>query len=190
MVTPSSHKLEDWFDIKGTWRQDQEGLIEVTGDALLQWPLDQLPVKFSLVSGNFVAAYKGLKSLEGLPYYVGGDLTLDGNKITNLSQAPDRVGRDLWLTNIPNLQSLEGFPAHVGNTVHITWNPNLPMLRCLQASQVEIHKPQFVTTQIHDAMRTCEQILNDPEWIGKGKTHMLKCALALKDAQLIGNARW
>lgn len=190
MVTQSSHKFEEWFDVKGTWRQDQEGVIWVTGDVILKWPQEQLPFKFALVSGDFIAAYKSLNSLEGLPVHVGGDLTLGGNKISNLSHAPNYVGKDLWLTNMSYLKSLEGFPSHVGGTVHIMWNPQLPMLRCLQAFQVEIHQPQFVNREIHDAIRTCEQILNNPAWIGKGKEGALNCALALKKAGLAENARW
>ena len=125
-------------------------------------------VKFDRVSGSFVANSMGLATCKNLPRSVGLNLLLSYNQLKNLAHAP----------------------AHVGGTVNITWNPQLPMLRCLQAQHVIIHKPQFVTTESYEAMQACEAILNDHRWRGKGKTGMLNCALELKKAGLVENAKW
>lgn len=190
MVEKPKFSFEELFRVNGTWHEDDQGLIWVQGSVFVKYPMPELAYKFAHVSGNFLAGYKGLTSLEGLPRRVEGELALGGNKLKNLLDAPDHVGRDLAIESMPDLESLQGFPSHVGGTVHVTYNPQLPMLRCLQANQVKLTKPSFVTTEIFDAMNTCEQILNDDRWRGQGKTGMLNCALELKKAGLEGNAKW
>lgn len=190
MVNAPKFDFKELYAVNGTWHEDDQQRIEVQGNVTMKWASATLGgYKFSHVSGNFEASYKSLESLEGLPTHVGGRLGLSGNRITNLQHCSAHVGKDLWITSLGSLTSLEGFPLHVGGTVHITWNPQLPMLRCLQAQYVEIHKPQFVTTESYEAMRACEAILHNPLWRGKGKSHMLNCALELKQAGFAENAR-
>lgn len=190
MVNQPQFDFHELFRVAGTWHKDDQARIWVQGTVLIKFAMQNLHFKFAHVSGNFLASYAGLTSLEGLPDRVEGELSLSGSQVKNLIHAPNHVGKDLVIEHMPYLESLEGFPAYVGGVVKVTYNPQLPLLRCLQANQVKLTKPSFVTTEIFDKMKTCEKILNDERWRGKGKAGALNCANALKKAGLEGNARW
>jgi hypothetical protein len=190
MVTSHKFKFEELFDVTGGWRADDAGDIHVQGHVRMKWSAPTLTYTFAHVSGDFDAGHKGLTSLKGLPEQVGGTLYIGGNRIQNLINCSRHVGEQLWINDLKLLHSLEGMPRHVGSRVFVTWQPELPLLRCLVAPQVQLGKPNFITQAIHERILTCERILNDERWVGKGKLGMLNCALELKRAGLEGNASW
>jgi hypothetical protein len=179
----------------------ETGAIDVDGDVYLKKRVNRLPVKFAHVTGSFVCSNSKLitlegaphsvrevfdcsvnllTSLEGAPEYVGRDFKCAYNKLTNLKGAPEQVGVDFKCHSNP-LTSLEGAPSVILGWFWVTYSHTLPLLRTLVAAQrVELsHAPPQV-----------EQILNDPEFKGKGKAGAIKCALVLIKAGFKENARW
>ena len=151
--------------------------IQVEGHVRLHKNMSQLPYVFTQVRGDFGATHRDLTTLVRFPRKVGRDLYLGGNQLTDLTGAPDQVGGSITLVDNP-LSSLVGFPPLVGDRVRITWQRDLPLLRLIQA-------PMIV---IWDAPDAVEDILN--KYAGKGKALMLNCAMELKKAGYVGNARW
>lgn len=168
--------------------------------------LREIPVPFLRVYGNFKVSAK-LTSLENSPREVTGSFDVSDNQLTSLVGGPTTVGVD-YLCMYNKLENLVGAPDHVSRYMHVHQNPltslqalpdgigyftvtnsvqkDLPLLRCLTVQgRVAVVDPQ----KIHwDEQLT--DIMNDPQWHGKGKQGMLNCALALKKAGYQGNARW
>jgi len=91
------------------------GFIDVDGDVELSSykRLDNLPIKFGKVSGNFKCNKNILSSLEGCPKVVGGGFWCSNNKLTSLEGCPKEVGGD-FICFGNRLTSLEGCPKEVG----------------------------------------------------------------------------
>lgn len=189
MVT-SVPAFKQLFDVDGVWHTDAEGHIHVQGDLNMITQSTQLWYQFAQVSGDFRVSRRGLMSLKGMPAEVGGTVYLSGNPLTNLDDCARHVKGSLYITNMPTLKELTGFPLRVGRICHITYDEHLPLLRCLAAQFVDLQDRELMTQKDYTRQLTCYEILNRDKWIGKGKTHMLNCALALKQAGLEGNARW
>jgi hypothetical protein len=189
MVT-SVPAFKQLFDVDGVWHTDDAGHIHVQGDLNMITQSTQLWYQFAQVTGDFRVSRRGLMSLKGMPAEVGGSVYVSGNPLTNLDDCATHVKGSLYMTDMPKLQQLTGFPLRVGRICHITWDENLPMLRCLAAQFVDVQDRELMTMQDYDRKNSCMEILNSEKWIGKGKTHMLNCALALKQAGLEGNAKW
>lgn len=182
----------------------ETGQIDVDGDVYLKRKVSRLPVSFAHVSGSFVCSDSKLKTLAGAPHsvrevfdcsnnvltslvgapeYVGKDFKCAYNKLTNLVGAPDEVGVDFNCVGNP-LVSLEGAPAHVKTWFVVSYAPDLPLLRTLVAkSGVWLDWGFKSHNEVQD-------ILNSPEFKGKGKQGAIKCALALIKAGYKDNARW
>ena len=152
----------------------------------------RIPSTFDTVTGRMFIGASNLTSLEGVPRHVGS-LIANRNPLETLVHAPESCDH-LVLYNCMMLNSLEHMP--VLKSLKLTWLPRLHMLRCLTAQQVHVH---------YDAnpalAAILQDVLNDPKWAGKGKHHMLNCALAMKKAgeafvakhgenPFVENARW
>ena len=119
-----------------------DGYVNING-----FDLDELPLTFNKVTGNFncsrnsLTTLKGcpksiggnfncsfnkLTSLEGSPKSVGGIFTCDGNKLTSLEGSPNRIDFD-FDCGYNNLTSLEGSPESVGGNFYC-FNNNLTSL--------------------------------------------------------------
>jgi hypothetical protein len=151
---------------------------------VLMWDLSEkiseLPVQFDRVEGQFYAINAGLKTLKGAPSWVSGDFKVSRNQLTTLEHAPDHVGGDLEL-HINPLINLNGFPTHVGADCHVSYHEDLPLLRLLvvQGDLNLFRSPLKI-----------KEIMTDPKWARKGKSHILLCSNELKQAGFAGNARW
>jgi hypothetical protein len=192
MVEHEARKImSDYYRVWGTYTVNAQGSVAVDGHVSLIKSRPRLGVKFNEITGDFGAHGKGLISLQGLPDEIGGALLINGNKLQNLVGAPRTVKGDMVISNIEHtLKSLEGAPDQVGGEFWCTYDEQLPLLRCLVAAKVRLEQPASVTAAFWDKQITCEQILNDARWMGKGKSGMLNCAIELKRAGLAGNARW
>jgi hypothetical protein len=174
------------------------GVVHVAGDVRLKSQLSQLPVQFGHVDGEFHCQSKNLTSLQSAPLHVGGDFYCGGNQLTTLQGAPDHVGGEFYcggnqlttLQGAPDhvggdfycadnpLMSLQGAPDHVGVDFVCTYDDQLPLLRLIM----------YKSIRIWDAPDAVMIIMF--KYAGKGKTHMLNCALELKQAGYAGNAKW
>lgn len=120
------------------------GLVDVNGSVnLTDEDLDEMPLYFGEVIGNFECNYNQLtslegcphtvggnfqcmqnklKSLEGCPTKVGGSFTCLGNRITSLEHCPKEVGVD-FNCNYNKIYSLDGYDTKVGDWFWIDYNP-------------------------------------------------------------------
>lgn len=179
----------------------ESGEIDVDGYVTLNSALKKLPVSFAHVTKGFTCSDSMLTTLKGAPYSVRGGFDCTSNKLKSLQYAPEFVGRDFWcgynqLTNLigaPNevgtdfichgnpLTSLEGAPSVIPGWFRLTYSPSLPLLRTLVAKQ---------GVMFWDAPEKVTQILNDPEFKGKGRSGAIKAAIHLIRAGYKENARW
>lgn len=184
--------MRDYYTVYGAWRVDETDLrVWAASHVIMKKRRSTLGVTFAEINGDFGAVHQSLESLEGLPEQLEGDLMITGNLLKNLKGAPRVVKGNMDITGMDHvLKSLEGAPEKITRSVEITYSPYMPMLRCLAASHVALRQSSETNAQLFDQLLLCEEILNDPRWVGKGKLGMLNCALELKKAGLEGNARW
>lgn len=213
------HKLARYFDYKDALVHidAHTGLVSVEGDIRLTSPKTTLPVQFDTVTGSFECGSRGLTSLEGAPrevggsfhasrnaltslvggpVYVGNNYFCEYNKLTNLQGCAQTVGRNLECFNNP-IQSLMGavtvgrdlvcvntpltdlsYLPDVNHKFWITYRRDLHLLKCV------IMKGLLLS----EAPDSVSDIVK--KYVGKGKTHMLNCALELKQAGYVENAKW
>lgn len=119
-----------------------DGSIDVDGDVYLSNKrFDYFPIQFNYVMGSFTSEYNKLKSLKGAPRYVkgrfccsnnisslehlpefmGGPLTLTDNELTSLVGCPENVKSLAVYRN--KLTSLEGCPVHIYGDFMCSDNP-------------------------------------------------------------------
>ena len=97
--------------VKGTWRINSEGLVDVEGDFDCSGSgiKSLMGIRFGSVGGNFYCHNNQLTSLEGAPEKVGGNFYCSYNQLTSLEGAPREVGRGFYCHR-NQLTSLEGAP--------------------------------------------------------------------------------
>lgn len=88
---------------------NDDGTVDVQGDVVFNMSkIKKLPIKFRHVSGSFLCAQCDLRTLEGVPNYVGGNFSLYYNKsLSSLKGSPLYVGGEYDCTNC-GLETLEG----------------------------------------------------------------------------------
>lgn len=175
---------------------DERGRLNVLGNVVLKprWttlqstglPYGVLPVKFGTVSGSFDIRNANLQSLEGCATSVGNICSIGGNPIATLKGAPEHVHYMFAMDNLPELQSLEGFPAEL-NICKFDWRKDLPLLRVLQAKALRLSY-QFSDASYESPPKLCLSILR--KYVGQGRRVIHLCAKELVANGLEGNARW
>lgn len=135
--------------------------------------IPRLKVQFGRIDGDFRAGSSGLTSLEGLPSYVTGDVSvrfcrmksLKGSPnfvggeficgetpITNLIGSPEHVGGDFMCQECELLTSLEGLPKTIGGRMSFyycgeLWDPT--GLRDLVLGEESYNRSEFQGTPLH-----------------------------------------
>ena len=91
--------------VKGTWKMNSQGLIDVEGAVEIIGTLKEFPVKFGKVSGYFYCSgCTSLETLDGSPQYVGGDFSCSGcTSLRTLEGAPHEVGEDFYCNRCPSV---------------------------------------------------------------------------------------
>lgn len=135
----------------------------------------EIPIRFGRVKNNFGAADKGLETLRNFPRVIDGSCWVTDNKLKDLKGGPERIKHSFHIDVNP-LESLEGFPQQVG-AVYISWNPHLPMLRCLNARRIVVYRQPKV------------QMILD-HYAGQGEAGAFECGAELAIAGFKENARW
>jgi hypothetical protein len=199
--------LEEYFNITGIPTINSDGTVDIEGDCFLKLTkkVNQLPVNFGEVSGNFNCSYNNLTSLIGAPQSVGGYFYCSYNQLTSLVGAPQSVGRhfncaDNQLTSLEGapqsvggcfdcyrnqLTSLVGSPQSVGGYFYCSWSPTLPLLRTVVAKEVVIWKGDTRFKEINDILNS--SIKDNP---GSYRKAALDAKRKLIDAGFKGNAKW
>ena len=196
--------LKKYFSYHGKVDIDDQGIVSTTGYVQFLGGQKKLPVHFGEVGGTFKANQRKLTSLVGSPHSVGGQFICWGNPIITLEGGPKKVGEEVYargcqLTNLKGapqcialyvqdnpLTSLEGMPENL-QMFGFTFDPNLPLLRAIQAQKVSLYSLEGAVWQTPLALK-CYKILE--KYTGKGLELALNCGVELKDAGLTGNAAW
>ncbi len=77
------HKICDKLKIDN-YTINPDGSIDVNGDVVILIFINELPIKFNKVSGNFYCSYNNLSTLKNFPNEVGGETFLYGNPLKSL----------------------------------------------------------------------------------------------------------
>ena len=102
----------DYID-KSNYKKYVGRKVNVTGDVCIQsLGLEEIPITFGKVGGDFICASNNLTSLNGCPIKVGGYFDCSDNDLTSLKGCPTEVGRGFDCSH-DNLTSLEGCPIKV-----------------------------------------------------------------------------
>jgi hypothetical protein len=154
-----------------------------------------------LVGGTYDCDHNFLESLVGAPEMVGRDFECSWNKLVDLKGAPRKVLGYFGCSMNPNLKTFEGGPQFVGRKfmafdvdldnlnglpeqfepsgeVVLDYKPHLPLLRLLNAPQIDVVGAPKEVIAILDAH------------LGQGKKGSLSAGVKLARAGYKGNARW
>lgn len=178
--------LDTQFKINGDYNVTPTGVVNVDGSVTLEHKaFKQMPVKFGTVTEHFRFKHlNALETLEGAPEKVQTFSVVHCPRLTSLVGAPKEVF--VFESTVCDFRDLMGFPESC-EWAHLDYEINLPVLRLLQVSS----KTHFWGSELSKgASLEVQNILNDPQWKGKGKSGMLNCALELKKAGFGGNAKW
>lgn len=105
---------------KGSWTYNSStGLVDVVGsfDCRYQGLRDFKGVRFGEVGGYFSCEGNQLTSLAGAPQKVRGSFYCQNNKLTTLEGAPQEVGGNFSCSGNP-LTTLKGAPQEVGGSFY------------------------------------------------------------------------
>ena len=107
-LTPEQEEFLNQY-VKGTWRINSEGLVDVEGDfdCSGRGIKSLMGIRFGSVRGNFHCYWNQLTSLEGAPQEVRMNFDCSGNQLTSLKGAPREVGEGFHCYG-NQLTSLEG----------------------------------------------------------------------------------
>lgn len=156
---------------------------------------------------NYIVDSNLLKTLAHAPQFVGQDFDAgDNHLLTSLSCAHTTVGRDLdvqkcnltsldncaqvdggiWVKGNPHLTNIRGMPDC--KHLFIDYHPRLGLLPALKVPEINVIKISHHFPQDPHAGNKLTDILH--KYAGTGKSGMLNCALELKHAGFVENARW
>ena len=77
------HKICDTIKIDN-YTINPDGSIDVEGDVVILIFINEIPLRFNMVSGNFYCSYNNLSTLKNFPNEVGGETFLYGNPLKSL----------------------------------------------------------------------------------------------------------
>lgn len=84
--------------------------------------LDEIPIKFDKVFGNFYVSGNKLKTLKNSPKFVGGDFRFGFNLIEDLKYSPCIVSGNFYAA-YNKISSLDGIPRIIGKNIYLHKNP-------------------------------------------------------------------
>ena len=147
-------------------------------------PDGKLPFEFGVFKASLVFDNCGLVTLVGCPEHVTGRFVTRRDHLVTLVGGPKRVGGRYWIQqDEPPLQSLDGFPDHVGEYAKLRYHPTLPLLRLVNCDDGAILSgpDAAITNKI-------EEILEKHK--GRGRAGAWDFKEDLKKAGFAGNAKW
>jgi hypothetical protein len=169
--------LGEYFSLLGKVSISNTGLVSINGNVALTKECDELPVRFDRVSGYFDCENKGLKTLVGVPQWVGDTFSCVNNQLENLKGAPQWVGGNFWCQD-NQLESLKGMPLHIGHLFSFKYTVKL--------SLCEILTSQIKTVDIRSQPPRLESIIK--KYLNTGYQGMLPFATELIRAGYGSNA--
>ncbi len=121
-----TQEQKNWLNINtdGTWRVNTStGLVDVDGHFYCSRSglKNLMGVRFGRVSGKFFCDGNQLTSLEGAPQKVEGSFSCSNNQLTSLKGAPQEV-EGIFFCSSNQLTSLKGIPF-VNGDIYLDPNP-------------------------------------------------------------------
>ena len=112
--------------------------VDVDDNVILYlYQIDELPIQFGYVTGDFILGENHLKTLKGVPYRVGGDFICGGNRIKDLDYLPKDVESRIILLNNP----LESYTSPLEHANNIIWiSKPIPGLNYLEIDENGYYK--------------------------------------------------
>ena len=183
-----------------------DGSVSVWGNVRMTKPAGgRIPVRFDQVSGWFQAEKCGLTSFENFPWSCNS-LFVAANDLSSFNKCPagllsidiqnnrfeNFVGLDtetldlIEATGNP-LKSLEGLPKTPPEEplrIGITYRKDLPLLRLLVATEIDILDPR----RSYKRFEPVQSILR--KYAGQGRSGAIDCKRELVSAGFEGNAKW
>lgn len=186
---------------------DENEFINVIGGCRLHQNYSKLPVKFNLVSQNFICTNKQLTTLEGCPKEVGQDFDCSRNRLTSLTGSPHIIDRGNFdcshnqltsligaPTSIPKdflanenpLVSLEGLPKEIGGHLYIDYTSTLPLLKLCFSKMIDVWL-QPSKPSLESDCREIELLMR--KYFNTGRKGAIQCAAELSRLGCKGNAK-
>ena len=120
LLKPKEFSIFDYME--GSYDIDSDGYMNVKGLVnISNLNLNNIPIKFGIVTGDFNCSYNNLTSLQGALREVGRSFYCGFNKLTSLQGAPEKVGGNFYCSN-NNLTSLKGASEKVGGNFYCNAN--------------------------------------------------------------------
>lgn len=95
--------------------------VDVNGNvSIFSKTLEECPVEFNTINGNFIWHYANLKSLKNFPKIIKGNLTIASNKLTTLENSPVTKVDGVFNCSSNKLKNLNGSPGSVGGIICIS----------------------------------------------------------------------
>ena len=99
--------------------------------------MEELPVQFGYVKGDFILGENNLKTLKGVPHTVGGDFICGGNDIRDLDFFPKDIDSRIILLNNP----IKSFTSPLEHANNILWiSKPIPGLSYLEIDEHGFYK--------------------------------------------------
>ena len=114
MTEKEIHTICDKYRIKN-YAINNDMSIDVVDNILLQREnLNEIPINFNIVYGDFICSDNNLKSLKGCPKYVSKNFDCHNNQLEILKHSPEYVGYS-YNCGLNNLKSLNHTPKKVSD---------------------------------------------------------------------------
>lgn len=119
----NKHIIEKLQDMGiNNYKISRDGAVEVFGDVFIKnYRCTKLPIKFSVIHGNFEVTECGIETLENFPKKVMGDFKVTSNRIENLIGGPKEVEFH-YICKKNNLKSLKGSPIYINGDFDCSYN--------------------------------------------------------------------
>lgn len=101
-------EIHNWCEYYGMENHtiNRDGSIDVTGDVdIHSTKMDNLPYKFNIINGVFIAEHLELKNLKNSPNVVNGFVNVSSNKLTTLEGCPRYIKDDFYFNANPGITS-------------------------------------------------------------------------------------
>jgi hypothetical protein len=112
--------------------------VDVNDNVILYlYKINELPVQFGDVKGDFILGENNLKTLKGVPHSVGGDFICGGNDIRDLDYFPKNINSRIILLN----NQLNSHTSPLENANNIIWiSKPIPGLSYLEIDEHGYYK--------------------------------------------------
>lgn len=109
---------------------NSNGTIDVLGEVrLVKISMQELPISFRYVTGDFIIGINRLTTLKGCPSVVGGEFNCSCNELTTLEYAPEKVGGH-FVCSDNKLKTLQHSPVEITGKYDCNANSITDLVGC------------------------------------------------------------